>query len=372
MKKLILALILLLNPIGSLAHNILYLDADGIGSNNTVTWIATEAHSESASSGAYFDLGTGSGNTITVDMEGDNNGCCNYITGGFNSNSNSTLDISFDGTGVGHRVELDYDYSGLSTYHHLSVEISENYSLNKLYFDDGDADHSNTSFDLEIKGGASNLVYATVGGTRQTQKLYVNGGSNTIYSWTFGTGDYATAQTALASLDSGEYNSYIYITGSSNFVKSKVKNDSTTKIIITGDNNTVAEYTDRDDWLLNGEGTIYIDVNGDDNNIGAKIQGWPAGGYGASAITLDIDSDDTTIDVNQHGGGNTATIKVYGSSSYSFDLDVHQSQNHTFIMCFNRAHQSANYAGDFNSQSNHSETWNSSTIYSTGSAADCI
>jgi len=345
----------------------LYLDADAIGSNNNITIRQAETHSELASSGAYFDLGTGSGNTINIDMQGDNGGCCNYLTGGFNSNSNSTLTIKMDGNSTGHRVELDYDYTGLSTYHHVDIDIDG--GNNSVYFDDGDADHSNTSLEIDIEGN-QNTVYPTMGGTQQTAKIFIDGDSNMVYSWLHGTGDYTTSVTSLASLNADQYNSYIYITGNSNYIRSRVKNTSKTRLIVTGDSNKITEYADRDDWLLNGDGTIYIDVNGDNNLIGAKIQGYAANG--TSVITIDLDGDDAQIDVNQHGGGNTAEIKVYGSSSYDFVLDLHQSANHTFTFCFNRAHQNANYSGDFDAQNNHSESWNSSTIYSTGSAATCI
>jgi len=365
MKHLILILALLL-PATSFAHNLLWLDADNITSS-TVLIRTIESHSEFASAGAYFDLGSGSGLNIDIDLQGDG-GCCNYVTGGFNSNSTSSLKIKIDGSGTGNRVELDYDYTGLSTYHHVDVDIDGG-SSNAIYFDDGDADHSNTSLEIDIEG-SSNTIYPTMGGTQQTAKIFIDGDSNMVYSWLHGTGSYATGQTSLASLNADQYNSYIYITGNSNYIRSRVKNTSKTRLIVTGDSNKITEYADRDDWLLNGDGTIYIDVNGDNNLIGAKIQGYAANG--SSVITIDLDGDDAQIDVNQHGGGNTAEIKVYGSSSYDFVLDLHQSANHTFVMCFNRAHQSADYNGDFNSQNNHSESWNSSTIYSTGSAASCI
>ena len=366
MKRLIAIIAASLIATSSYAHNMLYLDADSITSS-TVLIRAVEVHNEIGVS-SYFDLGSGSNLDIDIDLQADTGGCCSYVTGGFNSNSYSSLDIKIDG-GAGNRVELDYDYTGLSTYHHVEIDIDG--ASNAIYFDDGDADHSNTSLGIEIDGD-SNTVYPTMGGTQQTAKIFIDGDSNMVYSWLFGTGSYATGQTSPANLNADQYNAFIYIVGNSNYIRHKTKNDSTTRLIVTGDSNKITEYIDRDDWLLNGEGDIYIDINGDNNLIGAKIQGWPAGGYGASDITIDVDSDDVQIDVNQHGGGNSAEIKVYGSSSYDFVLDVHQSQNHTFVMCFNRAHQNANYSGDFDAQNNHSESWNSSTIYSTGSSADCI
>ena len=90
MRKILSVLIplfLLALPTSSLAHNILYLDADAIGSNNNITIRQAEAHSEMGVS-AYFDLGSGSGNTINIDLQADTSLCCSYVTGGFNTNSN--------------------------------------------------------------------------------------------------------------------------------------------------------------------------------------------------------------------------------------------------------------------------------------------
>ena len=344
----------------------LYLDADNITSS-TVLIRGVEVHSEMGVS-SYFDLGSGTDLNIDVDLQGESSGCCNRVVGGFNSNSNSSLKIKIDGSGTNNRVELDYDYTGLSTHHHLDIDIEG--GSNAIYFDDGDADHSDTSLEIDIEGD-SNTIYPTMGGPRQTAKIFIDGDSNMVYSWLFGTeGTYTEDVTSLASLNADQYNSYIHITGNSNYIRSKVKNASKTRLIVVGNSNKITEYEDRDDWILNGDATIYVDINGNSNLIGIKNQGWAQNG--TSEITIDVDSDDTQIDVNQHGGGNSAEIKVYGDSSYDFVLNLHQSANHTFVMCFNRAHQNANYNGDFDSQNNHSETWNSATIYSQSGSADCI
>ena len=244
MKKLLLALILLI-PTGSFAHNMLYLDADSITSS-TVLIRSLEVHNELGNSG-WFDLGSGSNLDIEMDWQGDSNGCCNRLHGGFNSNSYSSLKIKIDSGWSANRVELDYDYTGLSTYHHVDIDIDG--GNDSVYFDDGDADHSNTSLEIDIEGN-QNTVYPTMGGTQQTAKIFIDGDSNMVYSWLHGTGDYTTSVTSLASLNADQYNSYIYITGNSNYIRSRVKNTSKTRLIVTGDSNKITEYNDRDEEAL--------------------------------------------------------------------------------------------------------------------------
>ena len=155
MRKLILALILLTTAGSSFAHNMLMLDADNITSS-TVLIRMIEVHSEMYS--PRFDLGSGTDLDIDIDLQSDAGGCCSRIVGGFNSNSNSSLKIKIDGSATGNRVELDYDYTGLSTHHHVDIDIDG--GSNAIYFDDGDADHSDTSLEIDIEG-SDNTIYPT-------------------------------------------------------------------------------------------------------------------------------------------------------------------------------------------------------------------
>ena len=102
MKKLLLTLILLL-PATSLAHNLGWFDADQL-TGSSVLIRQVEAHSEfyGSGSGIYFPI-EGADNTIIINMESSDSGCCNYITGGWESNSNSSLTILMDGGGSDHR-----------------------------------------------------------------------------------------------------------------------------------------------------------------------------------------------------------------------------------------------------------------------------
>ena len=84
MKRLLALLLLATIATNSFAHNMVYLDADSITSS-TVLIRAVEVHNE-LGVGSYFQLGSGSNLDIDINLAGDASGCCNYVTGGFNSN----------------------------------------------------------------------------------------------------------------------------------------------------------------------------------------------------------------------------------------------------------------------------------------------
>jgi len=313
MKHLILALILLI-PTGSLAHNMVYLDADSITSS-TVLIRAIEVHNEMGV-GSYFDLGSGSNLDIDIDLQGESSGCCNRIVGGFNSNSYSSLKIKMDGSATGNRVELDYDYTGLSTYHHLDVDIDG--GSNSLYYDDGDVDHSNSSVEIDIEG-SSNTIYATIAGTQQATKIDIDGSSNLIAAWTSGTGDLATGRTTIwDSNDASTYAIWMSITGTSNTVRAKSVGTSKTKITLSGNgNHTISEYSDTDDWLLNQDGGIIdLTIGGATNN---RI-GYSGSGSGNTAtITVNGSCDGgCQVDLRQTGGSNRFELEVTGSTDYYY------------------------------------------------------
>ena len=341
MKKLLLILILLL-PATSYAHNLGWFDADQL-TGSTVLIRQVEGHCEfyGSGSGIYFAI-EGDSNTINIDMQSTDSGCCNYITGGWESNSNSSLTIKLADGGSDHIVNLDYDYTGSSNYHHVDIDISGTGHTNKVYIDDGDVDHSNTSLEIDILGGASNTVYATIGGTQQAVKVDINGGSNLVYVWSQGVGDLATGRTELySSSDAATYTIWLKITGTSNTVRAKSLDTSKTKITISGTgNHTISEYNDNDDWLINQNGgVIDLTIGGTSNN---RI-GYSGSGSGNTAtITLNGNGQTSlTVDLDQSGGSNSFTLTVTGTTIHQYQPNFTQTGSYEYCATVNLNNLSA-------------------------------
>ena len=221
-----------------------------------------------------------------------------------------------DGSATGNRVELDYDYTGLSTYHHLDIDIDG--GSNSIYYDDGDVDHSNSSVEIDIEGG-SNTIYATIAGTQQATKIDIDGGSNLIAAWTSGTGDLATGRTTIwDSNDASTYAIWMSITGTSNTVRAKSVGTSKTKITMSGNgNHTISEYGDSDDWLLNQDGgVIDLTLGGAGNNrIGYSGSG--SGNTATNTVNGNCNGG-CQVDLQQTGGSNRFELEVTGSTDYNY------------------------------------------------------
>ena len=296
-----------------------------------------------ASSGAYFDLGTGDGNTIDIDMQGDSSGCCNYITGGFNTNSYSSLTIKFDG-GTGNRAELDYDYTGMSTYHHLDIDIDG--ASNAVYLDDQDVDHSNTSYEIDITGD-SNKVYPTIAGTQQAIKVDIVGDSNTVYTWTQGIGDLASGRTQLySSADPSTYTLWIKITGSNNSIRARSTTNAKTKITLSGSgNHTISQFTIANGWMINnGDGGIVdLTIAGSSNNrIGYS------GSYSGNIAIISLDASNqasASVDLWQTNGNNRFELTVTGSTIHQYTPYWIQQGDETYCATVNLNNLSASVSG---------------------------
>ena len=295
-----------------------------------------------ASSGAYFDLGTGDGNTIDIDMQGDSSGCCNYITGGFNTNSYSSLTIKFDG-GTGNRAELDYDYTGMSTYHHLDIDIDG--ASNAVYLDDQDVDHSNTSYEIDITGD-SNKIYPTIAGTQQAIKVYVVGDSNTIYTWTQSIGDLASGRTQLySSTDASTYTLWISVTGSNNSIRARSIGEAKTKITISGSgNHTISQFTIANGWMINNDaGIVDLTIAGSSNNrIGYS------GSYSGNIAIISLNASNqasASVDLWQTNGNNRFELTVTGSTIHQYTPYWIQQGDETYCATVNLNNLSASVSG---------------------------
>ena len=311
----------------------LYLDADSITSS-TVLIRTIEVHNELGNSG-WFDLGSGSNLDIDIDYQGESNGCCNRLHGGFNSNSYSSLKIKIDGSNTGNYVELDYDYTGLSTYHHLDIDIDG--GSNAIYLDDMDSDHSNTSYEIDIEG-QSNKIYPTIGGTQHATKVAIDGNHNTIYTWTQYTGDMATGRTELySSNDAATYAIWISVTGSYNKIRARTIDTAKTKITLAGSgNHVIRQYGgDSNSWLYNSDGgVIDLSIDGSTNN---EI-GYTGSGAGNTVI-IDLDgacsNGGCDVDLWQYGGNNRFEMTVTGSTDYMWSPAFIQSGDNSYCATVN-------------------------------------
>ena len=309
-----------------------YLDADSITSS-TVLIRAVEVHNEIGVT-SYFDLGSGSNLDIDINLQGNSSGCCNRVVGGFNSNSYSSLKILMDSNGTGNRVELDYDYTGLSTYHHLDIDIDG--SNNAIYLDDMDSDHSNTSYEIDIDGNL-NTIYSTIGGTQHATKVDIDGGSNTVYTWTQYTGDMATSRTELYSGNANTYAIWISITGSDKKIRARTIDTAKTKITLAGSgDHVIRQYGgDSNSWLYNSDGGIIdLSIDGYSNN---EI-GYTGSGAGNTVI-IDIDGNCTDggcdVDLWQYGGNNRFEMTVTGSTDYMWSPAFIQSGDNSYCATVN-------------------------------------
>ena len=291
---------------------------------------------------AYFDLGTGDSNTIDIDMQGDAGGCCNYITGGFNTNSYSSLTIKMDG-GTGNRVELDYDYTGMSTYHHVDIDIDG--ASNAVYLDDQDVDHSNTSYEIDIDGD-SNKIYPTIAGTQQAIKVYVVGDSNTIYTWTQGIGDLASGRTQLySSADPATYTLWISVTGSNNSIRARSIGQAKTKITLSGSgNHTISQFTIANGWMINNDaGLVDLTIAGSsDNRIGYS------GSYSGNIAIISLNASNqasASVDLWQTNGNNRFELAVTGSTIHQYTPYWIQQGDETYCATVNLDNLTSSVSG---------------------------
>jgi len=251
-----------------------------------------------------------------------------------------------DGSATGHRVELDYDYTGISNYHHMDIDFSTAYYYQKLYFDDGDVDHSNTSFELDMAGGSTNTVYATIASTQQAIKIDVDGGGNLIYVWTQGVGDLATGRTELyTSNDPATYALWISVTGNSHTIRARSIGEAKTKITISGSGeHTISQFTIPNGWMINNDaGLVDLTIAGSsDNRIGYS------GSYSGNIAIISLNASNqasASVDLWQTNGNNRFELTVTGSSIHQYTPYWIQTGDQSYCATVNLDNLSSSVSG---------------------------
>ena len=360
-SKFLVAVVCLL-PFTTSAHNLLWGDFDDL-TNSTINIKQASPHNEmyGSSSGQDFTI---SGNNVTVDIDQVQTGAISYIKGNFECDHCSYKGL-IEGSNSGSTIQTTYLHT-TSDYHHLDVHITGSGSSNTVVITDAAHDHSNTSVEVDIVGGSSNVIRNRLYGTRQTMKTYIDGSSNTVRLQIQGAGTYTTGQTSLADYsDISDYNNYLKVTGDSNEVQMTVINGGKSNITIDGDSNKVckagASCTDAN-FMGVLYGTMTIDINGDSNLIG--VYSITTG----DQIELDLDGDGHTVKFHQEGTTNYAGIKIYGEGLYKVTYDLKQRGNDTHNGCINIADLSANTTYTYDT----TNTTHRNVTNHTASATGCL
>ena len=349
-------------PFTASAHNLLWGDFRDL-TNSTINIKQASPHNEMYGSGSGQDF-TIAGDDVDVNIQQVQTGTISYIKGNFQCD-HCSYTAKIEGSNSGSTIQTTYLHT-TSSYHHLDVHISGSGGSNSVIITDASHDHSNTSVEVDIVGGSSNVVRNRLYGTRQTMKTYIDGSSNTVRTQIEGTGTYATGQTDLADYSEiSDYNNYLRIVGSSNTVGMKVVNGGQSNITIAGDSNSICKYgaTCSDANLMGVVyGTMTIDINGDSNVI--CVYSITTG----DSIELDLDGDDHTVKFHQEGTNNSAKVKIYGEGIYHVTYDLKQRGNDTHNACINIADLSAHTTYEYDT----TNTTHRNVTNHTASASGCL
>ena len=179
--------------------------------------------------------------------------------------------------------------------------------------------------------GNDNTVDGYQGGSGESNfgRLVLTGDDNTVKMWQGKQIDGTTD-----SVEGGDHDAYVTITGNNNDFHSAQTDQAANccwashelNAGIIGDDNEV-NLSQR----KNGAHTMYVDIDGDDNNILAQQNG----NQGSTYLDLDIEGNYNLVDINQHGGGaHSATIDLsstYGPA-YDFSLEQHSNSAKSYTM----------------------------------------
>jgi hypothetical protein len=357
--------------------NEIYVNQVGDNTNLTITQEGDDNTITGLSGGTSKATISGNNTSSTYDQDGDRNAIKVYKSAGNgitkaiqtgNDNeafldchgNNCVLDVTQTGDDNYAAAEVgnggDYDQSVTITQDgddNLAV-VEANGDDNTIVIDQDGNNHMVYGYGNTPVTGDRNTLTLTQNGTQYEQaEIAVIGDDNTVDGYQGGSGESNFGRLILTgddntvkmwqgkqidgttdSIEGGDHDAYVTITGNNNDFHSAQTDQAATccwashelNAGIIGDDNEV-NLSQR----KNGAHTMYVDIDGDDNNILAQQNG----NQGSTYLDLDIEGNYNLVDVNQHGGGaHSATIDLsstYGPA-YDFSLEQHSNSAKSYSM----------------------------------------
>jgi len=357
--------------------NEIYLRQVGDNTNLTITQDGADNTVTGLSGGTSQALISGNNTTTTYAQTGDRNAIKVYESAGNgitkttqtgNDNeafldchgNNCVLDVTQTGDDNYAAVEVgdggDYDQSVTVTQNgddNLAV-VEANGDDNTIVIDQDGNNHMVYGYGNTPVTGDRNTLTLTQNGTQYEQaEIAVIGNDNTVDGYQGGSGESNFGRLVLTgddnnvkmwqgkqidgttdSAEGGDHDAYVAIAGNNNVFHSAQTDQAANccwashelNAGIIGDDNEV-NLSQR----KNGAHTMYVDIDGDDNNILAQQNG----NQGSTYLDLDIEGNYNLVDINQHGGGaHSATIDLsstYGPA-YDFSLEQHSTSAKSYTM----------------------------------------
>jgi hypothetical protein len=357
--------------------NEIYINQVGNNTDLTISQDGTDNTVSSLAGGTGKAYLIGNNTSTTYSQTGDRNAVKAYMYAG-NGTSNATqtgndneafldchgnncvLDVTQTGDDNYVSAEVgnggDYDQSITITQDgddNLAV-VEANGDDNTIVIDQDGNNHMVYGYGNTPVTGDRNTLTLTQNGTQYEQaEIAVIGNDNTVDGYQGGSGESNFGRLVLTgddnnvkmwqgkqidgttdSTEGGDHDAYVAIAGNNNVFHSAQTDQAANccwashelNAGIIGDDNEV-NLSQR----KNGAHTMYVDIDGDDNNILAQQNG----NQGSTYLDLDIEGNYNLVDVNQHGGGaHSATIDLsstYGPA-YDFSLEQHSSSAKSYTM----------------------------------------
>ena len=349
MKKIMIAIVILLaTTIKSFAGNSVYIQQDNQNSDGSV-FIKQDGSGNKVgiSTSSTFNI-KGANLTLIIKQLGNSNLATDSNHKSF-MGSNMTFD--YTATGNSNVLRLDLDDVGADG-HYYDIDITGGSNIVELDTHTSD-DIQDTHIDLDIRGD-SNDFWAYVRGDSHFLYVLMSGNSNDVefYGATNSTGMVGSSKAnvmigpdveshGIFADTTGDEGATIdvYIIGSSNTVHMASWGASNYQVHdIIGDSNILDVHPDAVGshvrMIQYGDNNYMKTVtSGDDNTF----RYYGSGGNNKAYVY--IYTSDSTVELKQTGGSNTATLTITGSSIYDYTLLVDQNGSDTCTYSYNRSNQ---------------------------------